>query len=102
MFAWADATHCDGLSDRQIFGDCGPASSHWGTLAGVWHDQKPRRDKDGKRWNFSIWYDVWTDGKLWSADRLFFWDDDKTFCGVVLFPRGSSVHFSRLNQLVEK
>ena len=68
----------------------------------MWHDQKPRRDKDGKRWNFSIWYDVWTDGNVWSADRLFFWDDDKTFCGVVLFPRGSAKHFSRLKQLAEK
>jgi hypothetical protein len=68
----------------------------------VWLDQTSRRDKNGKRWNFSVWYDVWTDGKLWIAERLFFWDDDKTFCGVVLFPPGSSVHFSRLKQLAEK
>lgn len=36
------------------------------------------------------------------AQRLFFWDDKKLSCGVVLFPPGREVHFSRLKQIVAK
>jgi hypothetical protein len=68
----------------------------------MWMNQQPRRDTAGKRWNFRIWYDVWTEEKVFTAQRLFFWDDEKNYCGVVLFPPGSTVHFSRLKKLIEK
>lgn len=34
--------------------------------------------------------------------QLVFRDDSKSHCGVVLFPVGSDVHFSRLKKLIEK
>lgn len=67
----------------------------------MWKDEQRRKDATGKRWNFRIWHDVWTEGKVQSAERLFFWDDRKEHCGVVLFPAGSAVHFSRLKTLIE-
>jgi hypothetical protein len=36
------------------------------------------------------------------AERVFFWDDTKSFCGVVVFPPGKDVHFSRLRALIKK
>ena len=63
----------------------------------MWYEQKPRRDKNGKRWNFVIWSDL----HGW-AERLFFWDDEQEFCGVILFPPGRDVYFKRLKQLMEK
>jgi len=71
----------------------------------MWHYQQPRKDAHGSRWNFRIWADVWTDArtkKVLMAERLFFWNDSKSRCGVVLFPAGSAVHFSRLKQMEEK
>src|SRR5262245_2503803 len=68
----------------------------------MWHSQKPRRDKSGKRWNFYIWADVWTEEKVLIAERLFFLDDKKAFCRVIRFPTGSDIHLSRLKTLIEK
>ena len=68
----------------------------------MWKDEQPRKDSSGRRWNFRIWHDVWTDDKVVSAQRVFFWDDSKSHCGVVLFPVGSTAHFSRLRKLIEK
>ena len=71
----------------------------------MWHDQRPRKDTHGRRWNFRIWADTWTDAKTKNvvmAERLFFWNDTKSQCGLVLFPVGSAVHFSRLKQMEER
>lgn len=68
----------------------------------MWKDEPPQRDSTGKRWHFRIWYDVWTEDKVLMAERVFFWDDAKSFCGVVVFPAGTNVHFSRLRALVKK
>jgi hypothetical protein len=68
----------------------------------MWNERKPRKDHSGKRWNFCVWHDVWTEDKVLMAERLFFWDDKKVECGVVLFPAGSAVHFSRLTRMIEK
>ena len=35
------------------------------------------------------------------AGRLFFWNDNKSNCGVVLFLPGDNQHFSRIKQLIE-
>ena len=71
----------------------------------MWHDQRPRKDTHGRRRNFRLWADTWTDAKTKNvvmAERLFFWNDTKSQCGLVLFPVGSAVHFSRLKQMEER
>jgi len=68
----------------------------------MWQDEQRRKDSNGKRWHFRIWSDVWSEGRLLMAERVFFWDDSKSYCGVVLFKAGSEVHFSRLKQLIGK
>jgi hypothetical protein len=74
----------------------------------MWWDHqnlnKPRIDKSGNKWNFRVWGDSWTDnnGVVLSAQRIFFWNDKKNFCGVVLLPPGSAVHVSRLHRMIDK
>jgi hypothetical protein len=68
----------------------------------MWMEQKSRKDRRGKRWNFCFWWETWTEEKIVHAQRLFFWDDTKTDCGVVLFPPESAIHFARLKPLIEK
>ncbi|HEX5211276.1 MAG TPA: hypothetical protein VFW22_06035 [Pseudolabrys sp.] len=64
----------------------------------MWVDQKARKDSDGKRWHFCIWYDL----ALLAAppQRVFFWDDKKENCGVVFVSPSAS--FPRLKQLIDK
>jgi hypothetical protein len=73
---------------------------------GMWIDQKnlnmPREDRSGKRWHFRVWYDVWTDDRVRSAARIFFWDDPKEFCGVMLIPPESPHHVTNLRKLIQK
>ncbi len=68
----------------------------------IWSEQKSRKDKSGRRWNFCFWVEIWTEGKVVQAQRLFFWDDKKTDCGVVLFPPGSAIRYSRVKALIAK
>lgn len=35
------------------------------------------------------------------AERVFFLDDSRSFCSVVLLPPGPDVHFSRLKTLIK-
>jgi hypothetical protein len=69
----------------------------------MWWDHqnlnRPRIDKTGKRWNFRVWHDSLPIGH---AERIFFWDDRKEHCGVILLPPGSSLHVSRLHTLINK
>jgi|SRR5450631_4906796 hypothetical protein len=70
-----------------------------------WDNQnlnRPRRDKSGKEWNFRVWHEVWTETKVLSAQRIFFWDDKKSVSGIVLLPPGSTMHVSRLHRLIDK
>ena len=67
-----------------------------------WNNQnldKTRRDSRGKNWNFRVWHEVLPSGH---AERIFFWDDGKEECGVVLLRPGKSVHVSKLHQLIGK
>jgi hypothetical protein len=72
----------------------------------MWWDSqnldKPRRDKSGKRWNFRVWHEVWTEDKVLDAQRVFFWDDEKDCCGVVLLLPGTTLHVRDLHRLIEK
>jgi hypothetical protein len=67
----------------------------------MWTNEKSRRDKSGKRWNFSYWYSGRISALQPSA-RLFFWDDTKTDCGVILFLPGSVLRYARINDLMNK
>jgi len=66
----------------------------------MWWDHqnlnKPRIDKSGKRWNFRVWH-----GKVRESyvERVFFWDDERAFCGVVIT---NPLHVSRIHTLIEK
>jgi hypothetical protein len=64
----------------------------------MWVEQKSRKDSDGKRWHFCIWYAL---SAGVNAERVFFWDDQRENCGVVIFSAGGK-HFSRLKQLIQK
>jgi hypothetical protein len=67
-----------------------------------WADEKSRRDGSGKRWNFSYWYSGALEEKSRQAQRLAFWDDSKDDCGVILFPPGAAVPYSRIRDLIGK
>ncbi|HVG91568.1 MAG TPA: hypothetical protein VNB54_08760, partial [Alphaproteobacteria bacterium] len=67
----------------------------------MWSDETSRRDKSGKRWNFCYWYSGRTSLHRVAA-RLFFWDDSRTDCGVVLFLPGSTIRYSRIKHLINK
>jgi hypothetical protein len=64
--------------------------------------EKPRRDKTGKRWNFYYWYSGALSDPSTKAQRLFFWDDAKTDCGVVLFSPGKTISYSHVQILIPK
>ena len=73
----------------------------------MWWDHQnlnsPRTSANGTRWNFRVWHDTWTsEGTVLYAQRVFYWDDDQTLCGVVLLPPGQTLHVSRLRALIEK
>jgi hypothetical protein len=64
--------------------------------------EKPRRDKSGKRWNFYYWYAGALSDPSCQAQRLFFWDDAKTDCGVVLFSPGKTIAYTHIKSLIPK
>ena len=71
-------------------------------MVGHWTEERPRKDKNGVRWNFTYWHSVWTSARVKSAQRLFFWNDDKSECGAVILVPGATMHHSRINRLIAK
>jgi hypothetical protein len=69
---------------------------------GIWSNEKSRRDKSGQRWNFCYWYAGTFADKSRRAARLFYWDDNKEVCGVVLILPGAVKHYSRISELIDK
>jgi hypothetical protein len=67
-----------------------------------WDEEKPRQGKNGERWSFTYWHLVWTSDRTKSAQRLFFWNQDKSECGVVILPPGKTMHYARIRSLIEK
>ena len=65
-----------------------------------WSQERSRQDRSGKRWNFCYWYSGWSKDETRKAQRLFYWDDGRTDCGVVLFLPGSTVRYSRITDLI--
>jgi len=69
----------------------------------MWRDLQPQKDRSGSRWNFRSWSSfLWNKDKLVMAHRLFFWNDDKSNCGVVLFLPESGQGFGRAKGFMEK
>jgi hypothetical protein len=64
--------------------------------------EKSRKDASGKRWNFCYWYAGALADKARRGQRLFFWDDGKEECGVVLFLPGSTVRYGRIRDVIAK
>jgi hypothetical protein len=63
----------------------------------------PRIDSAGKRWHFRVWHDAWTEAdRTQYAQRIFYWDDRRQICGVVLRRPGSALHVSKLRDLIRK
>jgi hypothetical protein len=71
-------------------------------MIGRWTEEKPRRSKNREHWNFTYWNSVWTGDRVKNAQRLFFWNRDKSECGVVVLPSGKTMHYSRIRSLIEK
>jgi hypothetical protein len=65
-----------------------------------WSDERPRQDRDGKRWNFRYWYSGWSRDETRKAQRLFFWNDAKSEYGVVIFLPGTTVRYGRIADLI--
>ena len=68
----------------------------------VWADEKSQRDKSGKRWNFRYWYSGTFAEEASKGQRLFFRNDSKSDCGVVLYPAGATVPYSRIQDMMGK
>jgi hypothetical protein len=67
----------------------------------MWENEKSRKDKSGKRWHFHYWYSGPFVDKTRQAQRLFFWDDSKECCGVVLFSPDKTVPYSRIKSKIK-
>jgi hypothetical protein len=66
-----------------------------------WSHERPIQDRKGKRWNFAYWYSGYSVEKSRKSQRLFFWDDSKAQCGVIVFLPGYTVPYSRLRDLMK-
>jgi hypothetical protein len=64
----------------------------------MWSNEKSRKDKSGKRWNFCYWYSGTFAEKSRTGQRLFFWDENQVHCGVVLF--SPTVPYTRIRNLI--
>ena len=72
------------------------------TLGAMWSLPKPRVDKRRKEWHFAYWCEDPGAGKAEHPQQLFFWDDEQTESGVVLFQRNKTVRYSLIRSLIEK
>ena len=68
---------------------------------GVWTPLSEKRDRTGKRWNFSYWYTFRSSSET-DSQRLFFWTDDHKECGVILFLEGHTRPYAQIKGLVDK
>jgi hypothetical protein len=71
-------------------------------MVALWSEEKPKQGKNGERWNFTYWHLALTEDRAKGAQRLFFWNEDKSECGVVIFPHGKTIGYARIKSLIEK
>jgi hypothetical protein len=67
-----------------------------------WSQEKPKKGKNGDRWNFTYWHSFHFRDHGKNSQRLFFWNDDKSECGVVILLPGRTVSYSRIKSLIAK
>ena len=71
-------------------------------MTGRWNEERPRQGKSGERRRFTYWHSVGFGEGLKSAQRLFFWNQDKSECGVVILPPDKTMRYARIKSLIEK
>jgi len=64
--------------------------------------EKARTDGSGRRWLFAYWYEGPRDNQVTYPQQLFFWNDERTESGVVLFSRDKTLRYSLIRNLMEK
>jgi hypothetical protein len=64
--------------------------------------EKFLQDKKGNRWNFHYWYGGALAPAHQQAQRLFFWNDDNSVEGVVLYPPNKTVPYTRIKDMMAK
>jgi hypothetical protein len=62
----------------------------------MWPNEKVRKDRSGRRWNFHYQYF----GKGF-GQRLFFWDEERQECGVLLFPAEATRRYAQIENLID-
>lgn len=67
-----------------------------------WSDERHFQDRSGERWNFRYWYSGWSRDHTKKAQRLFFWNDSKNICGVIVLLPGRTQPYSRLLSLMKE
>jgi hypothetical protein len=61
---------------------------------------RSKQDKQGKKWNFSYWHTgIFTPIR---AQRLFFWDDDRTETGVLTWVGPATRRYTEIAKIAEK
>ena len=69
----------------------------------MWWDQQnlgqPRVDKTGARWHFAVWHDLIDRSHV---ARVFFWDDQRSFTGVLIIPAGGRTDVQALHDWIQK
>ena len=73
-------------------------------MSGRWNEEKPKQGKNGERWYFTYWHSVWPRDEvdIENAQRLFFWNQDKSERGVIILPPGKTMRYGRIKSLIEK
>ena len=67
-----------------------------------WSDERHFQDGSGERWNFMYWYSGTFSEHTNKSQRLFFWNDSKSFCGVIVLLPGRTQPYSRLLGLMKE
>jgi hypothetical protein len=69
-------------------------------------NEKSRQDRKGNRWHFHYWHSSRfvfpSPDAQHRAQRLFFWNDDKSVTGVVLYTAGKTVPYARIKNMIAK
>ena len=69
----------------------------------MWWDEqnldKAREDRSGHKWHFRVWHAV---VDLKHVARVFFWDDARDFCGVVLIPKSGRTDVRAIRNIIQK
>lgn len=68
----------------------------------MWSLEKPRQDKLGRKWHFACWREGTRDVRVEHPQQLFYWNDELTEGGVVLFARDKTVRDSQIKNWIEK